>query len=151
MESSLKKKLIVVMCLLLIISLGTVCGASYYSSSQLLSSSLDKEAELTASNLSIRIDSFFQEKIGIVETVGEMMSSDNNFEHDLRLIQEAQKKNPEFETFFFSYDLSGKKVINFKGEETNPSDRPHFQEAGKGEGKIIVSEPLFPNGQAITL
>ncbi|MGG4413348.1 methyl-accepting chemotaxis protein [Brevibacillus agri] len=142
MESSLKKKLIVVMCLLLIVSLGTVCCASYYSSSQLLSSSLDKEAELTASNLSIRIDSFFQEKIGIVETIGEMISADNNFDHDLKLIQEAQKKNPEFETFFFSYDLSGKKVINFKGEETNPSDRPHFQEAGRGEGKIIVSEPV---------
>jgi len=142
MKVSLKSKLIVVMCLLLTISLATVCGASYWSSSKLLASSLDKEAELAASNLSIRIDSFFQEKIGIVETIGEMISSDNNFEHDLKLIQEAQKKNPEFETFFFSYDLSGKKVINFKGEETNPSDRPHFQEAGKGEGKIIVSEPV---------
>lgn len=142
MESSLKKKLIVVMCLLLLISLATVCGASYWSSSKLLASSLDKEAELAASNLSIRIDSFFQEKIGIVETIGEMISTDNNLDHDLKLIQQAQKKNPEFETFFFSYDLSGKKVINFKGEETNPSDRPHFQEAGKGEGKIIVSEPV---------
>lgn len=141
MKASLRRKLIVVMCLLLVISLATVCGASYWSSSKLLASSLDKEAELAASNLSIRIDSFFQEKIGIVETIGEMV--DNNFEHDLKLIQEAQKKNPEFETFFFSYDLSGKKVINFKGEETNPSDRPHFQEAGKGEGKIIVSEPVI--------
>ncbi|QRG67533.1 methyl-accepting chemotaxis protein [Brevibacillus choshinensis] len=143
MKASLRRKLIVVMCLLLVISLGTVCGASYWSSSKLLASSLDKEAELAASNLSIRIDSFFQEKIGIVETIGEMISSDNNFDHDLKLIQEAQKKNPEFETFFFSYDLSGTKVINFKGEETNPSDRPHFQEAGKGEGKIIVSEPVI--------
>jgi len=142
MKASLRRKLIVVMCLLLVFSLAIVCSASYWSSSSLLASSLDKEAELAANNLSIRIDSFFQEKIGVIETIGKIMSEDNNFDHDLKLIQEAQKKNPQFETFFFSYDLSGTKVINFKGEVTNPSDRPHFQEAGKGEGKIIVSEPV---------
>jgi methyl-accepting chemotaxis protein len=130
------------MSLLLLISLAVVCGASYLSSSTLLSASLDKEAELAAGSLSTRIDSFFQEKIAIVETVSEMISADNNFDQDLKLIQTAQTKNPEFETFFFSYDLSGTKVINFRGEETNPSDRPHFQEASKGEGKIIVSEPV---------
>ncbi|GEC92089.1 MULTISPECIES: methyl-accepting chemotaxis protein [Brevibacillus] len=142
MKNSLKNKLIIILCLLLLVSLGMVCGASYWSASKLLADSLDKEAELAASNLSIRIDSFFQEKIGVVKTIGGLISADNNFDHDLKLIQEAQKENPEFETFFFSYDLSGTKVINFKGEVTNPSDRPHFQEAGKGEGKVIVSEPV---------
>lgn len=142
LQLSLKRKLILVMCLLLLLSLATVCVASYWSSSKMLASSLDKEAELTASNVSIRIDSFFQEKIGIVKTVAGMISPNNDFEKDLKLIQEAQKKNPEFETFFFSYDLSGTKVINFKGEVTNPSDREHYQEAKKGEGKVIVSEPV---------
>ncbi|MFG0212282.1 methyl-accepting chemotaxis protein [Brevibacillus porteri] len=143
MKNSLKNKLIIVLCLLLVISLGTVCGASYWSASNLLADSLDKEAELSASNLSIRIDGFFQEKISIVEAVGGLMSADQNVEQDLKLIQEAQKDNPEFETFFFSHDLSGKKVINFKGEVTDISDRPHIKEAGKGEGKVVVSEPVI--------
>ncbi|WP_429842439.1 methyl-accepting chemotaxis protein [Brevibacillus sp. FIR094] len=143
MKNSLKNKLIIVLCLLLVISLGTVCGASYWSASNLLADSLDKEAELSASNLSIRIDGFFQEKISIVRAVGGLMSADQNVEQDLKLIQEAQKENPEFETFFFSHDLSGKKVINFKGEVTDISDRPHIKEASKGEGKVVVSEPVI--------
>ncbi|MFS0557186.1 methyl-accepting chemotaxis protein [Brevibacillus sp. 179-C9.3 HS] len=142
MKNSLKNKLIIVLCLLLVISLGTVCGASYWSASNLLADSLDKEAELSASNLSNRIDSFMQEKIEIVRAVGGMISEDNNFEQDLKLIQTAQKKNPQFETFFFSHDLTGKKVINFKGEVTDISDRPHIIEANKGEGKVVVSEPV---------
>lgn len=142
MYSSLKKKLILFMSLLSIFSLAVVCGASYVSSSAFLSSSLDKQAELSASHLSTRIDTFFKEKIAIVETVSEFISEDNQFDQDLRVIQTAQNKNPEFETFFFSYDLSGTQVINFKGEKTNPSDRVHFQEAGKGTGTIIVSEPV---------
>ncbi|MGV2795157.1 methyl-accepting chemotaxis protein, partial [Clostridium perfringens] len=60
----------------------------------------------------------------------------------LKLIQKAQEQNKEFETFFFSYDLTGKNVINFLGETTDVSDRVHYQEAGKGEGKIVVSEPV---------
>lgn len=142
MGTSLKQKLLYVMCLLLIASLVSVCAASYWSSSRLLESSLDKEAELTASNLSMKIDQFFQQKIAVIETIGKLMSEDNNKEHDLKLIQQAQKNYPEFETFFFSYDLSGKKVINFQGDVTDVSDRAHFQEAGKGEGKIVVSEPV---------
>lgn len=142
MYLSLRKKLMLLMSLLLAVSLAVVCGASYMSSSSFLSASLNKEAEMAAESLSTRIDSFFKEKIAIVETVSEMISEDNQFDQDLKLIQTAQTKNPEFETFFFSYDLSGTKVINFRGEETNPSDRVHFKEASKGEGKIIVSEPV---------
>jgi len=142
MTFNLKRKLMVLMSLLLILSLVAVCGASYIRSSSFLSASLDNHAELSSKHLAARIDKFFQEKIAIVETVSEFISEDNQFDHDLKVIQTAQTKNPEFETFFFSHDLSGTKVINFKGEETNPSDRPHFKEASKGEGKIIVSEPV---------
>ncbi len=142
MKASLKRKLILIMCALLVVSLAAVCGASYYSSSKLLATSLDKEAQMASNRLSIEIDSFFQQKIATVETVAKLLSDDKNFDHDLKLIQNAQKKYPEFETFFFSHDLSGTKVINFKGEVTNPSSRVHFKEAGKGEGKLIVSEPV---------
>lgn len=142
MKNSLKKKLIIVLCLLLLVSLGAVCGASYWSASNLLADSLDKEAELAASNLSNRIDSFMNDKISIIRTVGGMMSDDDNLEQDLKLIQEAQRKNPQFETFFFSHDLTGTKVINFKGEVTDISDRAHIKEASKGEGKVVVSEPV---------
>lgn len=142
MKASLKRKLILIMCVLLIVSLAAVSWASYYRSSKLLETSLDKEAQMVSNRLSIEIDSFFQQKIAIVETVGKLLSADKNFEQDLKLIQEAQKKYPEFETFFFSHDLSGTKVINFKGEVTNPSSRVHFKEAGKGEGKLVVSEPV---------
>lgn len=143
MRGSLKRKMISVMSLLLILSLTILCAASYWSSSQQLATSLDREAQLTAKRLSVEIDSFFNEKVAIVETVGKMLSTDNNFEHDLKVIQEAQAKNPEFETFFFSHDLSGTKVINFKGEVTNVADRVHYQEAGKGEGKLVISEPVI--------
>lgn len=141
MTSSLRKKLTYVMCILLIVSLASVFVASYWSSSRLLETSLNKEAELGADNLSMEIDQFFQKKIAIIETIGKLISGEK--EKDLKLIQQAQKQNPEFETFFFSYDLSGKKVINFKGEETDVSDRSHFQEAGEGKGKIVVSEPVI--------
>ena len=39
--------------------------------------------------------------------------------------------------------MSGKNVINFLGEVTDVSDRVHYQEAGKGEGKLVVSEPVL--------
>jgi len=142
MQVSLKRKLIFAMCVLLIVSLAAVCTASYWSSSMQLGASLDKEAQQASSRLSIEIDSFFQQKVAIVETVGKMLSDDMNFDHDLKVIQDAQTKNPEFETWFFSHDLSGTKVINFKGEVTNVADRVHYQEAGKGEGKLVVSEPV---------
>ncbi|WP_024984497.1 methyl-accepting chemotaxis protein [Brevibacillus borstelensis] len=142
MGNSLKQKLVVVMSILLIISLISVSVASYWSSSSILETSLDKEAELSAKNLSEQIETFFNSKIIILETISKMISEDNDQAKDLKLIQDAQKQHPEFETFFFSYDLTGNRVINFKGEVTQVSDREHFQAAGKGEGKVIISEPV---------
>ncbi|UUZ91381.1 hypothetical protein LJK87_37925 [Paenibacillus sp. P25] len=142
MLKSLKQKMMLMMCLLLLLSLASVFIASYTSSSQLLKSSLDTEAQLSASNLSLQINQFIDSKIATVQSVGKLMSEDNNKQQDLLLIQKAQKQNPEFETFYFSYDLTGKNVINFLGEVTDVSDRAHYQEAGKGEGKIVVSEPV---------
>ncbi|WP_232699057.1 methyl-accepting chemotaxis protein [Brevibacillus daliensis] len=142
MVGSLKRKLIVVMSIILTVSLIVVWGASYLSASKLLGNSLDRESELSAINLSSEIDTFFKSKISIVQAYGQMMSPDDNRAQDLALIQRAQKENPEFETFFFSHDLTNKNVINFKGDVTDVSDRVHYQESGKGEGKIIVSEPI---------
>lgn len=142
MLKSLKQKMILMMCILLVLSLASVFTASYSSSSQLLESSLDKEAQLSASNLAMQINEFIDSKIATVGSIGKLISEDNNQEQDLKLIQTAQKKNPEFETWFFSYDLTGKNVINFLGEVTDVSDRKHYQESGKGEGKIVVSEPV---------
>lgn len=142
MLKSLKQKLMLMMCLLLLLSLISVFIASYYSSSQILQTSLDKEAQLKASNLAMEINQFIDTKIATVESVGKLISENNDKEKDLDLIRRAQKQNPEFETFYFSYDLTGKNVINFLGEVTDVSDRVHYKEAGKGEGKIIVSEPI---------
>ncbi|ANY73042.1 methyl-accepting chemotaxis protein [Paenibacillus ihbetae] len=141
MLKSLKQKMITMICLILLVSLGTVFAVTYNSSSNLLGDSLDKEALLSAENLALQIDDFLNAEIAKIETVGKFITGDK--EQDLKLIQKAQEQNPEFETFFFSYDLTGKNVINFLGEITDVSDRVHYQEAGKGEGKIVVSEPVL--------
>jgi methyl-accepting chemotaxis protein len=90
----------------------------------------------------MEINQFIDTKIATVESVGKLISENNDKEKDLELIQRAQKQNLEFETFYFSYDLTGKNVVNFLGEVTDVSDRAHYKEAGKGEGKIVVSEPV---------
>ncbi|WP_253735915.1 methyl-accepting chemotaxis protein [Paenibacillus sp. FJAT-26967] len=138
---SLKKKLIVLMCLILVTSLGTVYAASYLTASAMLTNSLDQESALQSKQLAMKLDKFFESKIAIAETVTKLLSKDSNYNQDLKMIQQAQEQYPEFETFFFSHDLSGKKVISFQGESKDLSDRPHYQEAGKGTGKIVVSEP----------
>lgn len=140
--NSLKQKLIWLMCLILIVSLAAVYTASYLTASRMLSTSLDRESALQSKQLAMKLDKFFENKIAIVETVTKLLSEDASREQDLKVIQQAQKQYPEFETFFFSHDLTGKNVINFKGEVTDVSDRVHYQEAGKGEGKIVVSEPI---------
>ncbi|GAA4719425.1 methyl-accepting chemotaxis protein [Brevibacillus fulvus] len=140
MRLNLKQKIVILMCLLLLLSLGSVSFASYQSASLLLQNSIEQEAQLTASNLALKINTFIDTEIAKVESVGKLISG--NKEADLKLIQKAQEENKEYETFFFSYDLTGKNVINFLGEVTPVSDRVHFQEAGKGEGKIVLSEPV---------
>ncbi len=140
MRFNLKQKMITLICLLLLLSLGSASFASYNSASRLLQDSIQEEAQLSASNLAMSINEFIDLEIAKVESVGKLISG--NKEEDLKLIQKAQEQNKEYETFFFSYDLTGKNVINFLGETTDVSDRVHYQEAGKGEGKIVVSEPV---------
>lgn len=140
MLKSLKQKMILMICLLLLLSLASVSIVSYNSASGLLEESIDKEALLSAQNLAMDINEFIDTKIAKVESIGKLISG--NKEEDLKLIQKAQELNQEYETFFFSYDLTGKNVINFLGETTDVSDRVHYQESGKGEGKTIVSEPV---------
>jgi len=140
MLKSLKQKMIIMICLLLLLSLASVSIASYQSASGLLEESIDKEALLSAQNLAMSINEFIDVKIAKVESIGKLITG--NKEEDLKLIQKAQEQNQEFETFFFSYDLTGKHLINFLGETTDVSDRAHYKEAGKGEGKIVVSEPV---------
>lgn len=141
MLKNLKQKMIAMICLLLLVSLGSVFAVTYNRSSNLLQESIDNEALLSAQNLALQIDQFLDVEIAKVESVGKFITGDKA--EDLKLIQAAQKVNPEFETFFFSYDLTGKNVINFLGEVTDVSDRVHYQEAGKGEGKLVVSEPVL--------
>lgn len=141
MLKSLKQKMITMICLLLLVSLGSVFAVTYSRSSDLLQESLDKEAQLSAEKLALQIDQFLDVEIAKVESIGKFITG--NKEQDLQLIQAAQEVNKEFETFFFSYDLTGKNVINFLGEVTDVSDRVHYQEAGKGEGKLVVSEPVL--------
>ena len=140
MFKSLKHKMILMICLLLLFSLASLSVVSYLSSTKHLKESLDMEAALSAANVALEVNSFFDTKIAKVESVGKLISGDKA--EDLKLIQRAQEQNPEYETFFFSYDLTGKNVINFLGETTDVSDRVHYMEAGKGEGKIVVSEPV---------
>lgn len=140
MSLKLKQKMIILICLLLLLSLGALSLISYNSASSLLQNSIEQEAQLTASNLASEINHFIDSEIAKVESIGKLITGDK--EQDLKLIQKAQEQNKEFETFFFSYDLTGKNVINFLGETTDVSDRVHYQEAGKGEGKIVVSEPV---------
>ncbi|MGG3284192.1 methyl-accepting chemotaxis protein [Paenibacillus solani] len=141
MYKSLKQKMITMICLLLLVSLGSVNVITYVRSSDILQESLDKEAQLSAEKLALQIDQFLDVEIAKVESIGKFIQG--NKAEDLKLIQAAQERNPEFETFFFSYDLTGKNVINFLGEVTDVSDRVHYQEAGKGEGKLVVSEPIL--------
>ncbi|MFC7680603.1 methyl-accepting chemotaxis protein [Paenibacillus sp. GCM10028914] len=140
MLKGLKQKFIFMIVLLLLLSLESVSFVSYNSASSLLKESIDKEALMSAENLAMNINEFIDTKIAKVESIGKLISG--NKEEDLKLIQKAQELNEEYETFFFSYDLTGKNVINFLGETTDVSDRVHYQESGKGEGKIVVSEPV---------
>ncbi|AJY74755.1 methyl-accepting chemotaxis protein [Paenibacillus beijingensis] len=142
MLKSLKQKMIFMMSLLLLASLASVFIASYTSASRLLQDSLDVESQLSATNLALEINQFIDSRIATVESIGKLISADNNKQQDIALIKKAQQLNPEFETFYFSYDLTGKNVVNYLGEVTDVSDRAHFQEAGKGEGKVVVSEPV---------
>lgn len=140
MLQSLKQKMILMICTLLIVSLASVSFVSYKSASGLLEESIDEEGLLSAQNLAMSINEFIDTKIAKVESIGSMISG--NKDQDIKLIKKAQEMNKEYETFFFSYDLSGRNVINFLGETTDVSDRVHYQEAGKGEGKIVVSDPV---------
>ncbi|UNK19182.1 methyl-accepting chemotaxis protein [Paenibacillus sp. N3/727] len=140
MLKSLKQKMILMICMLLLLSLASVSIASFNSASGLLKESINKEAMLNAENLAMQINEFLDTKIAKVESIGKLITG--NKEQDLKLIQKAQELNEEYETFFFSYDLTGKNVINFLGETTDVSDRAHYQESGKGEGKIVISEPV---------
>ncbi|NMO97351.1 methyl-accepting chemotaxis protein [Paenibacillus lemnae] len=140
MLKSLKQKMILMICLLLLLSMAAITTASYRSASTQLEHSIDETAELGAENLAGEINAFIDTEIAKVESVGKLLTGNKN--NDLALIKRAQEANPEYETFFFSHDLTSKNVVNFLGEVTDVSDRVHFQEAGKGEGKIIVSEPV---------
>lgn len=141
MLKSLKQKVIFMICLVLLLSLSSVFMVSYSRSSDLLKNSLNKEAMLSAENLAGSINDFMDVEIAKLDAVGKFLTGDKD--HDLAIIKKAQEQHPEFETFFFSHDLTSKNVVNFKGEVTDVSDRAHFQEAGKGEGKIVVSEPVL--------
>ncbi|MEK3732169.1 MULTISPECIES: methyl-accepting chemotaxis protein [Paenibacillus] len=141
MLKSLKLKMIFMICLVLLLSLGSVFLVSYSESSDLLKNSLNKEAMLSAENLASSINDFMESEIAKLDAVGKFLTG--NKDEDLAIIKKAQEQHPEFETFFFSHDLTGKNVINFLGEVTDVSDRVHYQEAGKGEGKIVVSDPVL--------
>ena len=61
--------MITMICLLLLVSLGSVFAVTYNRSSVLLQESLDKEAQLSAEKLALQIDQFLDVEIAKVESV----------------------------------------------------------------------------------
>ncbi|MBO8163611.1 MAG: methyl-accepting chemotaxis protein [Brevibacillus sp.] len=121
--------------------LAAVSGFSLWNSTALLRDSLHTEAQLLTTSLARKLDRFFEQQIATLTSLAKVAEE---YDHDASLayLKEVQQKFPQFETFFFSHDLSGKHVVNYMGDVTDVSDRAHFVEAGKGEGKVIVSEPV---------
>ncbi|MFC4303994.1 methyl-accepting chemotaxis protein [Cohnella boryungensis] len=134
---------IVLSTLLIVVVCVAVLSYTFYTpaASEVRSKS-EQQMQLTAQLIASDMDANLNEKKVAMQLIAEHGSEiAANRQQQLDFIVGAQKQHPEFESIFFSLDLTGAHAVNIKGIDVDLSDRDYIRLAQ--EGKTFVSDPVI--------
>jgi methyl-accepting chemotaxis protein len=142
---SIRIRLLVIVLTIMVISLGTLAGLSYYFSKQILSASVDDTVMAIGTDYAKRIQGSINEKVSYLQgaTNNPNIRPDIDRQKLVAALNEVFKRNGKFDAINFVY-LDGT-TVRFDGTIINLADRGYLREAIKTQ-QIVISEPLIAKG-----
>jgi methyl-accepting chemotaxis protein len=138
--SSIRQRLLVIIVLLLVLSLGTLAGLGYYFSKQALARSVDETVRAIGTDYAQRVQSAMRERVIFLQDVAAnpyVLSGDR--QQLLAATKEAFKRNGNLDTLtFIAPDGNGQLVT---GATVSLGDRDYFK-AVVASKQPVISEPL---------
>lgn len=139
--SNIRTRLLLMILPLMIVSLGTVAGLSYYFANQFLSRSIDESAVSIGADYSNQIKGDVNERVIELEDLAsnQVMRSSDTIQI-VKALSELHKRTGNFENInALALDGSG---VRFNGTTTNVSDRDYFK-AVMNTKQVYISDPLL--------
>jgi len=130
---------------IMLISLGTLAGLSYYFSKEILSVSVDDTVKAIGTDYAKRIENSIEQRVNYLQglTNNPNIRPDSDREKMIAALDGALKRNGKFDTINFVY-LDGT-TVRFDGKNLNLADRGYLQQAIKTK-QVVISEPVIGKG-----
>ncbi|WP_378953454.1 methyl-accepting chemotaxis protein [Pelosinus sp. sgz500959] len=144
-RSSIRSRLLLMVLPLVILSLGTVVGLSYYYSSQFLSKSIDETAVSIGADYSNQIRGVINERVIELEGLAsnQVMHSSHDQAQVVKSLNDTYKRTGNFDNINALFpDGSG---VRFNGTTTNVADRDYVKMVVSTK-KLYISEPGLTRG-----
>ena len=140
--SSIRIRLLLMILPVIIVSLGTVAGLSYYFANQFLTKSIDETAVSIGADYSNQIKGVMNDRV--IELEGLASSPVMRFSNDtpqiVKALSELHKRTGKFDNInALALDGSG---VRFNGTTTNVSDREYYK-AVVNTKQVYLSDPLL--------
>lgn len=142
---SIRVRLLAIVLTIMLVSLGTLSGLSYYFSKQILSASVDDTVTAIGTDYAKRIENSMEEKINYLQGTANNpnLRPDSDRQKMIAALEGALKRNDKFDAINFVY-LDGT-TVRFDGKILNLADRDYMQQAIKTK-QVAISEPLIAKG-----
>lgn len=139
--SSLRVNLLVVILSLMIVSLGTMFGLSYYFAKQALSTSVNQAAQALSKDYANQAYAGIQEKITQLEdlAVDPRLRSGNNRQ---QIVATMAENRARLNISLLSFTFPDSSSVRDDGVASNVADRAYIQQAFKTQ-KTAISDPLI--------
>jgi len=140
--SSIRIRLLLMILPLMIVSLGTVAGLSYYFSNQFLLKSIDETAVAIGADYSNQIKGVISERVIELEGLASspVMKFGNDTVQIVKALSELHKRTGNFDNInALLPDGSG---VRFNGTTTNVADRDYYK-AVVNTKQVYISDPLL--------
>lgn len=139
--SSMRTRLLLMILPLMIVSLGTVAGLSYYFANQILSRSVDETVVSIGTDYSNQIKGNISERVIELEGLASNQAmKGNDTTQIVKALNETYKRTGNFDNInAILPDGSG---VRFNGTTTNVSDRDYFK-AVVNTKQVYISDPLL--------
>lgn len=142
---SIRTRLLLIMLILMIISLGLLTVLSYYFANKALSKSVNETAAAIGNDYSNRVQAFVSELVLFVEdvAVNPHIVAGSSRQEIVDALAEGLRRNQNFTGINYG-DLQGN-MIRAQGDTAYLGDREYYQRAVQTR-KLTISEPLISRG-----
>lgn len=142
---SLRARLLVIVLVIMIISLGILSGLSYYFSKQFLMSSVKETVASLGSDYAARVEDSVTQRVSYLQGISNNLAIRPTRDRQtiMTALDDALQRNPMFDTINFVY-LDGT-MLRFDGKVINLADRDYLQQAIRTK-QVVISHPIVGRG-----